>query len=175
MVGVTTWKTIDVSAQSTTGGVPAGDGQLTAVSETGVDVRNTWTIAGSAIDPDGLYELRAIVSCHHNTQSSTKVVQGRIDQTQPHIVSLETSSKSNTFVVTDVITVTYSEPILCSGINQVSTSPIVPTIAVTIRDDTFSTGGYPSRVPIWYPKNRDLVPQNFFYKCHHAHPRGPKH
>ena len=28
--------------------------------------------------------------------------------------------------------------------------------------------GYPSRVPIWYPKNRDLVPDSSFRTRHHT-------
>lgn len=48
--------------------------------------------------------------------------------------ALETSNKGNTFVKTDVITVTYSEAVLCSGMNQMLDTPIEPVITVRVRD-----------------------------------------
>ena len=94
--------------------------------------------------------FRSITICGHGTQSSTKVVRGTIDQTQPTVVALSTSTKGNTFVDTDIVTVTYSEHILCSGKNQNSNAidydaanaEIVPVITMKVRDITVRGGGH---------------------------------
>lgn len=94
MLGTNVWKTITSATLND------------VVDISGIDVQQSWVIDDHLTDPDGVYELRGITTCGHGTQSSTKVVRGVIDQIKPRIVSIETTSKGNTFVETDAITVT---------------------------------------------------------------------
>lgn len=89
MLGTNVWKTI-ISATLDD-----------VVDTSGIDVQQSWVIDDHLTDPDGVYELRGVTSCGHGTQSSTKIVHGVIDQIKPRIVTIETTSKGNTFVETD--------------------------------------------------------------------------
>lgn len=128
MLGVKTWRLIEERTPQ--------DFKYDTVDK---NAAAQWSIGDPVVNtggvyPDGLYELRAIVKCGAVMQSSTAIVTGTIDQVKPKIVALETSNKGNTFVKTDVITVTYSEPVLCSGMNQMLDTPINPKITLRVRD-----------------------------------------
>jgi hypothetical protein len=73
--------------------------------------------------PDGVYKVRINTLCIAPTapeeyqQSSTPIIRGVIDRTAPAVVSAQSSSNAASLSSYDTITVTFTEPILCSGHN----------------------------------------------------------
>jgi hypothetical protein len=90
----------------------------------------------------GEYEIRVVTLCTmiadspaEYQQSSTPIVRGRVDKSPPRVVGITASSgKTANFEPGDLITVTFNEPILCSGTRPDVHRSVVPGFALRIAD-----------------------------------------
>jgi len=142
------WKNVDKSLSGL-------DSAALAAAKGSAPVTGEW--APNAGLPPGEYEIRVLTQCSlvvgapdEYMQSSTTVIRGVVDMVAPKIVAVQTSTKG-TFEDTDVITVTYTEPILCIGYNQADGNPILPIVVATIRGIEFKS---------------DAVGNILRYECH---------
>jgi hypothetical protein len=122
----------------------ADNSVLVSSSASSSFVSGSWVPPTEA--PDGAYQIRIATQCTSDEAddaykgSTTDIIDGIIDRNAPQILGASSSSSAGRFNAGDVLTVIFSETVVCSRFDTSTKATIAPKLTLTVGTESFADG-----------------------------------
>jgi hypothetical protein len=96
--------------------------------------------------PDGVYQIRVATQCTSDEAkdaykgSVTEIIDGMIDRNAPRILGASSSSGAGHFFAGDVLTIVFSEAVVCNMFDTSTKTTIEPKFILTVGTESFDAG-----------------------------------